>query len=560
MNVKSCTIYTTTFLWLICISPFLLAQSPGVLVGTTWYDSQTNGSTGNRIAVCDDGSIYMCWQNLYGWPYGEYERHIHYAWFDPSGAVFDSGRVDIGDNAGYATLDIIYGNRAAIAYHWYGTATPRVMLAIDSLPPGQGNFAYFDPPDSLFSNDPAYPGDCYWPYVAVNTNNIITLVMTENTPAGARRMMLTGSEDGGQTWRQPNLADTAMVIGTVLDASPVSDKTVFAWPEPLDHTSQWRNDIGYIVSEDGWNWDWAYEHCNITDYEYDSDSLWAYTDMDAIFDYDDNVHLVWNARRIDDEGLHNPIYLFHYCDATDEITEITHHPESDYWMDIGGTWNLTICKMNMGVCDIEDGNDGIFVTWTQFDTSDVSAHGYGNGELYMSYSIDNGLTWSLPENLTNSPTPGCQAGDCDNDNWSSLADVVDDSLHIIYMNDKDPAASTRNEGLPTESPVMYLAVPNPLTTGIDDDVSLPINLVLHQNYPNPFNNETVISFELRKSSLIKLAIYDITGRLIESLIDEPMPSGQHHIIWRAEGLASGIYFYTLSSGDNLIVRKALVVK
>jgi len=230
-------------------------------------------------------------------------------------------------------------------------------------------------------------------------------------------------------------------------------------------------------------------------------------------------------------------------------------------MDIGGSWNLTICKMNMGVHEIDGAPDGIFVTWTQFDTSDVSAGGYGNGELYMSYTIDNGATWTDPQNLTNTPTPNCLPGECDNDNWSSLADVVNDHLHIIYPNDKDPAASNKEEGTPQENPVMYLKVPNPLITDIEDEpTALPTDFALGQNYPNPFNAKTVIPFEIYSAGDVSLEVFDITGAKVTTLVNEYLKPGLYQFNWNAEHVGSGIYYYKLRSGNKFQTKKGVLIK
>jgi hypothetical protein len=169
-------------------------------------------------------------------------------------------------------------------------------------------------------------------------------------------------------------------------------------------------------------------------------------------------------------------YIFHYSEATGQITEITHHPDS-LWRDISGDWNRPLCKMNLGV----DSNNNLFATWTKFDTIDCSAGGNGNGDIYMSYSINEDRYWSTPQNLTNSQTPGCFPGLCDSDHWSTLAEKVDDSLHIVYINDKDAGGSPYDEGAATENPVMYLTVPNPVNQLADykylpADVNMEVGL------------------------------------------------------------------------------------
>jgi len=498
--------------------------------------------------------------NLLDWPWPPAERHVYFAWIDPDGNIGNSGQVNVDQGAGYTTLDIIYGNRAAVVYHSaWGDNPTYVTVSIDSDPPGQGFFDHYDPPDEIFPQNPSSPGRLYWPYIAVDGNDNIHIVMNENTPLRMQRMCYSNSTDGGSTWSSVQLVDTVMVLGSVIDASPVSDRVVIAYPKTQDTTSQWQNDIVYIASEDGLTWDFNNDRVNVTNYYNDNDSLLAYTDLDVIIDYDDYVHAVWTAQWVTEEGVYFRTYLFHYSEETGNITEILHHPDSLWWS-IAGSWNRPICKMNLGVYDIVGGADGIFVTWTQFDTLDVSVQGYGNGELYMSYSIDGGSSWSEPENLTNSPTPNCQPGDCDSDNWSSLADVVDDSLYIIYMNDKAPAASQKLEGSPTEVPVMYLAYPNPLVTGIDEIANRPVSISLSQNYPNPFNAVTTISFSLKDSGPTLLEVFDITGSRAATLIDGIMSTGVHSVNWDATDVASGVYFYQVISAGNKLIKKAVLLK
>jgi len=226
-------------------------------------------------------------------------------------------------------------------------------------------------------------------------------------------------------------------------------------------------------------------------------------------------------------------------------------------MEISGNWNRPICKMNLGASD--DG--GIFVTWTQFDTSDVSAGGYGNGEIYMTYSYDDGATWMDPENLTNSPTPNCYPGQCDSDHWSTMADVVDDSLHILFIEDKDAGGIVQTEGSATENPVKYLTYPKPdPPTGIDGDVNRPVNFSLNQNYPNPFNASTVISFNLSEASFVSIEVFDLTGAKVVALVDGQMKAGMHDVIWDASDVASGVYFYKLTANNVSETKQAVLVK
>lgn len=82
-----------------------------------------------------------------------------------------------------------------------------------------------------------------------------------------------------------------------------------------------------------------------------------------------------------------------------------------------------------------------------------------------------------------------------------------------------------------------------LITSVQQHVNTqtPENFKLCANYPNPFNPSTMIVLYLPKNDYIKLKVYDITGREIETLMDGEVPSGEHRLQWSAEGLASGVY-------------------
>jgi hypothetical protein len=166
--------------------------------------------------------------------------------------------------------------------------------------------------------------------------------------------------------------------------------------------------------------------------------------------------------------------LFHWSEATG-IDLIYDHPVREWPCDMGA-WNLAISKMSIGV----DDSNFLFVVFTRFSPSDYAyydtlsgdvspcggdnAMPCGNGEIYMTYSQTGGDSWTTPVDLTNTPTPNCLAGNCDSDNWSSLAERVDNYLHIIYIDDKDAGAVALSEGDATVNPVVYLKIPNPTRT------------------------------------------------------------------------------------------------
>lgn len=88
----------------------------------------------------------------------------------------------------------------------------------------------------------------------------------------------------------------------------------------------------------------------------------------------------------------------------------------------------------------------------------------------------------------------------------------------------------------------------------------PENFSLYQNYPNPFNPNTSITFDIPKSEFIQLAVYDILGREAAVLVNEFKQAGRYTISFNAAELSSGIYFYTLRSGDITVTKKMILNK
>jgi hypothetical protein len=88
-----------------------------------------------------------------------------------------------------------------------------------------------------------------------------------------------------------------------------------------------------------------------------------------------------------------------------------------------------------------------------------------------------------------------------------------------------------------------------------------IELRLMQNYPNPFNKLTAVSYKLKVPSHTTLQIYDITGRLVEILVDEHQKPGVYQLpITSNQFPSSGIYFYRLQSGDFTSTKKLILLK
>ncbi|PJA27048.1 MAG: hypothetical protein CO189_08110 [candidate division Zixibacteria bacterium CG_4_9_14_3_um_filter_46_8] len=90
--------------------------------------------------------------------------------------------------------------------------------------------------------------------------------------------------------------------------------------------------------------------------------------------------------------------------------------------------------------------------------------------------------------------------------------------------------------------------------------SIPSATTLVGNYPNPFNARTSIYYDLSEAGEVSLAIYNLKGQLVETLINSHQDAGQYHIDWDANRYSSGIYYYQLSVGEGTITKRMTLLK
>jgi len=108
----------------------------------------------------------------------------------------------------------------------------------------------------------------------------------------------------------------------------------------------------------------------------------------------------------------------------------------------------------------------------------------------------------------------------------------------------------------------------PVTLHISDQVGvdqneisdLPREFSLSQNYPNPFNPQTRVKYALPRDSHVKIEIYDLLGRKVETLVDGDQEAGVHEVIWDANNAASGIYFYRMEADGFTSTNKMLLLR
>jgi hypothetical protein len=94
---------------------------------------------------------------------------------------------------------------------------------------------------------------------------------------------------------------------------------------------------------------------------------------------------------------------------------------------------------------------------------------------------------------------------------------------------------------------------------------VPSQTALMQNHPNPFNPTTTIEYSLDAGGSVSLRVYDVSGRLVRTLVEGEKGPGAHAEVWngrndRGEAVSTGVYFYRLRAGEKVLTRKAVLLK
>jgi photosystem II stability/assembly factor-like uncharacterized protein len=106
----------------------------------------------------------------------------------------------------------------------------------------------------------------------------------------------------------------------------------------------------------------------------------------------------------------------------------------------------------------------------------------------------------------------------------------------------------------------YVGPPVRPIVAVGDQNPVPASYLLAQNYPNPFNPTTTITYELPKSSIVRLSVFDMLGREVAVLVNKSEDAGVHEVMFDGSGLSSGVYLYRLRAGDFVQTRKLVLLR
>ena len=147
--------------------------------------------------------------------------------------------------------------------------------------------------------------------------------------------------------------------------------------------------------------------------------------------------------------------------------------------------------------------------------------------------------------------------------WVKSYNGTADSLDIArcIISDTSGNIFIAGESMGTGTGLDFLTIKYSESVGINESgTEVPHNFFFAQNYPNPFNPKTIINYQLPITIYVKLAVFDITGKEVATLVNEHLQAGKYEATFDGSNLPSGVYLYRLTAGSFAETKRMVMIK
>ena len=548
-------------------------------IGNTWYDIQTNQSMQTRIYLHDDGTMGAVWtrgpQDNPGGP----DRGTGYNYYDGnSWGPFPDAAIESGAQAGWPSYTTFGENGEAYTCHDYYEGT--ILGTRDERGTGDWNL--------VIQAGPPGAEDISFPRVTTTgpDRNIIHVLSTTwvSYNGQTHALLYARTTDAGATWEIENqLFDE---LGTDYTVDLGGD--TYDWAEPKNGLMAflvgdgWM-DMAIMKSYDGgdtweksvvWECPYPLNTGTPTDTFYSPDGS-----HDITIDNNGLIHVVFSiTRSLEDGGGHS------YFPGVDGVI---------YWNENRPAFSNNINALNpYGDPDSELEEDYSLIGWVQDlngnDTLDIRDEwGFYNtgmssqpqiiiddmNYIYVLYSsvtegFDNG-TANYRHIWARSSPNGEWWGDFHDMNnelinifdecvYPSAADNSDDKIYYVYQVDETPGASSSGISV-EENFIRFVEVEKEdIISGISENKAIIKYENVSQNYPNPFSGTSMVYVMLDEPASLSLEVHNLMGQLVFSVPEMRYSSGKVEFTIDGSNLDSGIYFYSVISGESSVTKKMIV--
>ena len=336
------------------------------------------------------------------------------------------------------------------------------------------------------------------------------------------------SNDGGASWSTPDtlssldgiIGGTSTTSGRPYLARATNGKMVCAWHEEPDG----HPDREIMLNQyDGSQWTGVIQHIDVAD---SANTMYPAVAVDS----NDEIYMAYVSFK-------SPAKLLFKKKAWDD-----------------GSWPAqadTIVNGDVGVTKPVlgiDSDNNIYLAFRRDNAADTT---YGMEEIVITASGDGGATWKEQTRLSRQ--------DYDAGYVTLATRITESGVDLLWREGFKQFVDD-----PDTTSIVYGHYDS--ITGLESAApAIARQFSLAQNYPNPFNPQTHITFQIHKAGTYELSIYNITGEKITVLKSGKMIPGSYSVTWNARDqkgikVASGVYFYHLSSKEYSITKKMVLLQ
>ncbi|PWB69757.1 hypothetical protein C3F09_10065, partial [candidate division GN15 bacterium] len=425
-----------------------IVNSRGALIGQTWRDWQENSTIGRLVATNPPSvgvpGVHFVWINA-SLPddYGvapKSKNQMAYSYFDPQTGTYpipggltiqdaSSGSTERGDYPKVIAHPVT-GAAIVAGFDWenrtLGVNDWRYHVYFDLIP-GTGAFGTIADGSAMTSAAMDSGGvRSRWPRFAMSvtpTDTVLYLagVGNVNYEIKVYRKRGTHQQLEDTSWHLV-FTDTTFFPTTDVACDPLSARVAVAWTKGSINGALY--DVYYADSPTGLPGTWTIH--NVTHYSGPGYSAWL--EVCTMFDSQGKMHLIWPAGKSDDgNGFTDRARIFHWSEWNTTRSYVVYTAEWDAnESPCGGLQSnvFNVGKVTMGECD-----NRLYAVFTSFndpvtghldDCQKDNVRANGENWVCVSKTLD-GISWDAPRNLSNSYTPGCDTGECADDEYNSLA-------------------------------------------------------------------------------------------------------------------------------------------
>jgi hypothetical protein len=154
--------------------------------------------------------------------------------------------------------------------------------------------------------------------------------------------------------------------------------------------------------------------------------------------------------------------------------------------------------------------------------------------------------------------------------WTGIGYVAfagepgDTNRHVAFIDNGSAYDGMYTDGMPSDGQFRgytgHDSIKGIITNVVSVADAAPSAFAVEQNSPNPANPNTAISFTLPESGTVTVEVFNVAGQKVDTIVNDFMDSGKHSVVWNGSTFSSGVYFYTVTSGEFSKTMKMTLLK